>query len=74
VVSGLDDVSEARVYHAGTAKNGDGEFETNGGRVIAVVARGSDRESARDRVYAEAQKVTFDGAQCRSDIGSMHFN
>jgi phosphoribosylamine--glycine ligase len=74
VVSGLDDVSDARVYHAGTVKNRDGKFETNGGRVLAVVARGSDRESARSRVYAEAQKVTFDGAQCRSDIGSMHFN
>jgi phosphoribosylamine--glycine ligase len=74
VVSGLDDVSHARVYHAGTAKNAHGEFATNGGRVLAVVARGSDRESARSAVYDEAGKVTFDGAQHRSDIGSMHFD
>ena len=74
VVSGLDDVSHARVYHAGTAKNEHGEFATNGGRVLAVVARGSDRESARSAVYDEAGKVTFDGAQHRSDIGSMHFD
>lgn len=74
VVSGLEDVGDARVYHAGTAKNAAGEFETSGGRVLAVVARGSDRESARATVYSEAGKVSFDGAQHRSDIGSMHFD
>ena len=74
VVSGLENVGDARVYHAGTAKNAAGEFETNGGRVLAVVARGSDRESARATVYSEAGKVSFDGAQHRSDIGSMHFD
>lgn len=74
VVSGLDKVVDARVYHAGTAKNAEGEFETRGGRVLAVVARGSDRESARTAVYSEAAKVTFEGAQQRSDIGSLHFD
>ncbi|MCP4849314.1 MAG: phosphoribosylamine--glycine ligase [Verrucomicrobiaceae bacterium] len=74
VVCGLGDVDDARVYHAGTAKNANGEFETNGGRVLAVVARGSDLESARAAAYAEAGKVTFDGAQHRSDIGKMHFD
>jgi phosphoribosylamine--glycine ligase len=74
VVTGLGDVENARVYHAGTAKNEDGKFVTNGGRVLAVVARGSDRESARVAAYGEAAKVAFDGAQQRSDIGSMHFD
>ena len=74
VVRGLDDLKDARVYHAGTKKNTDGDFVTNGGRVLAVVARGSDRESAREAVYTEAAHVGFDGAQQRSDIGKMHFD
>ncbi len=73
VISGLGEVSDARVYHAGTKLNGEGNFETNGGRVLAVVAKGADREAALDSAYGEAAKVTFDGAQRRMDIGRMHF-
>ena len=46
---------------------------TNGGRVLAVVGRGDDRESAVRNSYNEASKVSFDGDQRRSDIGQMHF-
>ena len=73
VISGLDKVTGARVYHAGTRRNADGAFETNGGRVLAVVCQGDNRESAVENAYAEAAKVTFDGAQMRSDIGRLHF-
>ncbi|MCB1096330.1 MAG: phosphoribosylamine--glycine ligase [Verrucomicrobiae bacterium] len=73
VISGLDKVEGARVYHAGTRRNGEGAFESNGGRVLAVVAPGNDRISARDKVYAEAAKIDFPGAQRRSDIGTLHF-
>lgn len=74
VISGLDEVEGARVYHAGTRRNADGAFETNGGRVLAVVARGDSREAALEKAYAEADKVTFDGAQRRTDIGRLHFD
>lgn len=73
VISGLDDVSNARVYHAGTKCNANGDWETNGGRVLAVVAGAEDRLTAVDAAYAELEKVTFDGAQKRTDIGRMHF-
>ena len=73
VISGLDDVQGASVYHAGTKLNASGEFETNGGRVLAVVARGDSREAALDKASAESAKVDFDGAQRRSDIGRLHF-
>jgi phosphoribosylamine--glycine ligase len=73
VISGLEDVSAAKVYHAGTKRNAAGEYETNGGRVLAIVAQGADRESALETVYAEMEKVSFDGAQSRSDIGRLHF-
>lgn len=73
VISGLDEVDHARVYHAGTRLNADGQWETNGGRVLAVVAGGDDRLSAVDAAYAELGKVSFAGAQMRTDIGRMNF-
>ncbi|MBL9179303.1 MAG: phosphoribosylamine--glycine ligase [Verrucomicrobiaceae bacterium] len=73
VISGLDAVGGARVYHCGTKRNAAGQFETNGGRVLAVVAQGATRVEAREKAYAESAKVTFDGMQRRSDIGKMHF-
>ena len=72
VLSGLDEVSDARLYHAGTKKVGD-SWATNGGRVLAVVAGGATREEAVEKAHAEAAKVTFDGAQRRADIGRLHF-
>ncbi len=73
VIRGVDRVAEARVYHAGTRMNGDGNFETDGGRVLAVVAGGADRASAVAKAYAEAAKIVFEGSQMRTDIGSLHF-
>ena len=62
-----------KVYHAGTKKNSEGHYVTNGGRVLAVVGRGDTRESAIEHSYKEAEKINFDGNQRRSDIGRMHF-
>ena len=72
VIGGLEAVTEARIYHAGTKKQG-GEWVTNGGRVLAIVAGGDTREEAVERAHAEAAKVTFPGSQRRSDIGRLHF-
>lgn len=72
-IEGLDQVGEARVYHAGTRRTDDGGWETNGGRVLAVVAGGADRVAAVDRAHAEAAKVDFAGSQRRDDIGRLHF-
>lgn len=72
-ISGLDQVTGARIYHAGTRKRPTGEYETNGGRVLAIVAQAATREEAVRRAYEEADKVTFDGRQMRRDIGTRHF-
>lgn len=72
MISGLDDVRDARIYHAGTRKQ-EGGWATNGGRVLAVVAGGDTREEAVERAHEEAGKVNFDGSQRRTDIGRMHF-
>ena len=63
----------ARIYHAGTKKNEKDEWEANGGRVLALVAGGQERQEAVNAAYAELQKISFDGAQKRTDIGLLHF-
>lgn len=71
VIRGLDEAG--RIDHAGTRLNADGQWETNGGRVLAAVAGGADRESAVKAAHAAADRVCFDGAQRRRDIGILHF-
>ena len=54
--------------HAGTSLK-DGKLVTSGGRVLGVCARGKDIEDARKKVYANAEKIKFDGMYYRKDIG-----
>lgn len=73
-ITGLDLVKKGFVYHAGTKWNAEAEcYETNGGRVLAVVAQGPTLDEARKLAHAEAAFVDFDGAQRRADIGYASF-
>ena len=63
--AGLEGV---HVIHAGTAVSGE-DVVTAGGRVLAVVGRGADLAQARERAYAGVERIRFDGAQWRTDIG-----
>ena len=56
------------IFHAGTRAKG-GAVVTNGGRVLAVTARGSDLDDAAARAYAACEAITFEGKQLRRDIG-----
>ena len=71
IISGSDKTGQT-VFHSGT-KSVDGEWQTNGGRVIACVARGHDRISAVNAAHAAADKISFPGLQRRTDIGILHF-
>ncbi|MCB1133934.1 MAG: phosphoribosylamine--glycine ligase, partial [Verrucomicrobiae bacterium] len=73
VIRGLETESDFRVYHAGTRKNADGAWETNGGRVLAVVAGAPERAEAVEKAHEAAAGIDFDGSQRRSDIGRLHF-
>ena len=68
-ITGLDEVENAIVFHAGT-KEKDGKLYTNGGRVLNIVGSGADLETAIKNTYAEVKKVHFDKAYYRSDIGA----
>ncbi|WP_166136153.1 phosphoribosylamine--glycine ligase [Nocardioides ochotonae] len=68
-VSHADAEPDIDVIHAGTALV-DEELVTAGGRVLAVRATGADVADARARAYAAAEKISFEGLQCRSDIAA----
>jgi phosphoribosylamine---glycine ligase len=67
-ITGLDQVHEATVFHAGT-KLDQNVVVTSGGRVLGVTASGTTLESAIDNAYAEVRKIHFDGMHYRKDIG-----
>ena len=72
-IFGLEKITNARVYHSGTRLTADGDWETNGGRVLAVVAGGATRDEAVGLAHAAADQVAFDGLQRRRDIGILNF-
>ena len=57
------------IFHAGTTLEGK-DLLTSGGRVLNAVGIGADREEARTRAYALAERIKFPGKQFRSDIAS----
>jgi phosphoribosylamine--glycine ligase len=56
------------VIHAGTKLDDEGKVVSAGGRVLAVVALGSDLVEARERAYDGVELVQLEGAQFRTDI------
>lgn len=56
------------IFHSGTKQEESGAFVTNGGRVLAVTARGRDVAQAQKRAYAAVACIRFDGMHYRRDI------
>ena len=67
-LTGLDDVTDSFVFHAGTAVK-DGKLVTNGGRVLGVTATAPTLDEAIQKAYADVKKIHFDKAHYRTDIG-----
>ena len=70
-ITGLNEngqLADATVYHAGTLYR-DHQFYTNGGRVLGVTALGNTLDEALEKAYASVEKIQFDGAHFRHDIG-----
>jgi phosphoribosylamine--glycine ligase len=69
VINGLHaTVEDSMVFHAGT-KEHDGHIVTNGGRVLAVTAIGSDMNDALQKSYALVNQINWKDAYFRKDIG-----
>lgn len=70
-ITGLDENGQlggVTVYHAGTSCRNE-KFYTDGGRVLGVTALGKDLPHAVAKAYAGVDKIHFDGAHFRHDIG-----
>lgn len=74
-INGLTDgqLDGVTVYHAGTKRDGD-KLVTSGGRVLGVTALGASIEDALAKSYAGVEKIKFDGAHYRKDIGQKALN
>lgn len=68
VISGLNAVdSEAKVFHAGT-QFVDGEYVTQGGRVLCVTALGDTVRDAQQKAYDNVKRIQWEQVYFRDDI------
>jgi phosphoribosylamine--glycine ligase len=71
-IEGLADaraLPDVAVFHAGTKKES-GSLVTAGGRVLGVTATAASLEQAIHNAYDAVDKIHFDGAHYRTDIGA----
>jgi phosphoribosylamine--glycine ligase len=69
-VSGLDNVNNCIVFHAGTSTDVENNtVKTNGGRVLAVTALGTTMDEALKTAYENVDIIGFEGKNFRTDIG-----
>lgn len=69
VISDLDKVTSAKVFHAGTASNAEGQVVSAGGRVLNVTAKGANITEAQCKAYEGVAAISWEDAQFRTDIG-----
>jgi phosphoribosylamine--glycine ligase len=69
-IEGIEDAERAGavVFHAATALRGE-QLVTNGGRILNVAATGATVADARMTAYAAAERIRFEGARFRRDVG-----
>ncbi len=68
VISGLDNIRESYIFHAGTISEGS-LIKTSGGRVLAVTALGETMFDAVQQAVADAGRIYYDGRYFITDIG-----
>src|SRR5690554_652423 len=68
-IKGLEDVTDSRVFHAGTALVNN-EVVTAGGRVLSVTSYGKTMDEALENTYRSIEKIRFEESYFRKDIGA----
>jgi phosphoribosylamine--glycine ligase len=63
-----NDTINSKIFHAGT-KLDDNNIYSNGGRVLCATALGKDIQQAQTKAYEFLEKVDWQGAYYRTDIG-----
>ena len=75
LITGIEEAEALKdviVFHAGTKKEGN-KFYTNGGRVLGVTALSPTLPEAINKAYEAVEKIHFEGAYYRKDIGHKAF-
>jgi len=68
VITGIENVHESQVFHAGTYLDGE-DIKTSGGRVLAVTSLQDDMFTALQQATADASRIYYDAMYFRKDIG-----
>ena len=66
-ILGIESIDTSLIFHSGTRN--DGCIKTNGGRVLALTSFGETIDSALEKSYGIAEKISFEGKYYRKDIG-----
>jgi phosphoribosylamine--glycine ligase len=69
VITGLENITDSIVFHAGTKLENNQVF-SNGGRVLTVTSYGDNFEEAIKKSYQNIAKLQFDKMYFRRDIGN----
>ena len=67
-ISGLNEVKDSIIFHAGTSFDND-KIVTNGGMVLSIVSSGKTMNEALNKSYKNVDKINFEGKTFRKDIG-----
>ena len=68
IITGIENITDSIVFHAGTKKD-DNVFLTNGGRVLAITSLAKNYKQAIGLSYKQIEKISFEKAYFRKDIG-----
>jgi phosphoribosylamine--glycine ligase len=70
-ISGFEKIQypDCKIFFAGVNSSDEKGLVTDGGRVLHVVGKGKTLKQAREIAYREIEKIHFEGARYRSDIG-----
>lgn len=67
-ITGIENVRDSQVFHAGTYLDGE-TVKTSGGRVLAVTSLQDNLFDALQQATADASRIYYDGMYFRKDIG-----
>lgn len=69
-IEAAEALADTQVFHAGTATDSDGEYISNGGRLLAVVSTGDNLDAAREKAYTGIAAIELADGQYRTDIAA----
>ncbi|MFB6277838.1 MAG: phosphoribosylamine--glycine ligase [Halothece sp.] len=68
-ITGINQIRDALVFHAGTRLDEEQNLLTSGGRVLGVTGLGENFDQAAEQAYSAIAQIQFSGCYYRSDIG-----